>query len=196
MAVGLVLMSERELSRVEVLSQVRQGRMTAVTAANVLGLSRRQVQRLLKRFQSDGPAAIRHKARGRRSNNGIDPGIREFAIALVRESYLDFGPTLAAEMLAERHDLTVSRETLRKWMQDAGIWLSRKQRRTFHQPRLRRECYGELIQIDGSDHHWFEDRGLACSRSDLGAYYDLLDRHKEIGLDLFAGPFEIDLFTV
>jgi hypothetical protein len=57
----------------------------------------------------------------------------------------------------------VSRETLRKWMQDAGIWLSRKQRRTFHQPRLRRECYGELIQIDGSDHHWFEDRGPACT---------------------------------
>jgi hypothetical protein len=59
----------------------------------------------------------------------------------------------------EDHGLKVSRETLRKWMQDAGIWLSRKQRRTFHQPRLRRECYGELIQIDGSDHHWFEDRG-------------------------------------
>ena len=160
---GLVLMSERELNRVEVLSQITQGRMTAVTAAKLLGLSRRQVQRLLKRFQLNGPASIRHKARGRRSNNGIDPGIREFAIALVRESYLDFGPTLAAEMLTERHDLTVSRETLRKWMQDAGIWLSRKQRRTFHQPRLRRECYGELIQIDGSDHHWFEDRARACT---------------------------------
>jgi len=64
-----------------------------------------------------------------------------------------------AEKLSEDHDLKVSRETLRKWMQDAGIWLSCKQRRTFHQPRLRRECFGELIQIDGSDHRWFEDRG-------------------------------------
>ncbi len=160
---GWVLMSERELNRVEVLSQVSQGRMTATTAANVLGLSRRQVHRLLRKFQSDGPAAIRHKARGRASNNRIDPAVREFAVTLVRENYIDFGPTFAAEKLEEDHGLKVSRETLRKWMQDAGIWLSRKQRRTFHQPRLRRECYGELIQIDGSDHHWFEDRGPACT---------------------------------
>ena len=163
MAVGLIIMSERELNRIEVLSQVTRGAMTAVTAANVLGLSRRQVQRLLKDFQTDGPAAIRHKARGRRSNNRIDPAIRAFAVTLVRENYIDFGPTFAAEKLAEDHDLKVSRETLRKWMQDAGIWLSRKQRRTFHQPRLRRECLGELIQIDGSDHHWFEDRGPRCT---------------------------------
>jgi transposase len=156
-------MSEREPNRIEVLSQVSQGRMTAVTAANVLGLSRRQVHRLLKTFQADGPAAIRHKARGRASNNRIDPAVRDFAVTLVRETYIDFGPTLAAEMLAEHHGLKVSRETVRKWMQDAGIWLSRRQRRTFHQPRLRRECYGELIQIDGSDHHWFEDRGPACT---------------------------------
>ncbi len=160
---GWVSMSERELNRVEVLSQVSQGRMTATTAANVLGLSRRQVHRLLKTFQSDGPAAIRHKARGRASNNRIDPAVREFAVTLVRENYIDFGPTFAAEKLEEDHGLKVSRETLRKWMQDAGIWLSRRQRRTFHQPRLRRECYGELIQIDGSDHHWFEDRGPACT---------------------------------
>ena len=163
MTVGLVIMSERELNRIEVLSQVTQGRMTAVTAANVLGLSRRQIHRLLKTFQSEGAAAIRHKARGRRSNNLIDPAIREFAVTLVKENYIDFGPTFAAEKLAEDHALKVSRETLRKWMQDAGIWLSRKQRRAFHQPRLRRECYGELIQIDGSDHRWFEDRGPPCT---------------------------------
>ena len=160
---GWVLMSERELNRVEVLSQVTQGRMSTTNAANVLGLSRRQVHRLLKTFQSDGPAAIRHKARGRASNNRIDPAVREFAVTLVRENYIDFGPTFAAEKLHEDHGLKVSRETLRKWMQDAGIWLSRVQRRTFHQPRLRRECFGELIQIDGSDHHWFEDRGPACT---------------------------------
>jgi hypothetical protein len=104
-----------------------------------IALSRRQVHRLLKTFQADGPAAIRHKARGRASNNRIDPAIRDFAVTLVRETYIDFGPTLAAEKLEEDHGLKVSRETLRKWMQDAGIWLSRKHRRTFHQPRLRRE---------------------------------------------------------
>ncbi len=160
---GWILMSERDLNRVEVLSDVTQGRMTAASAANVLGLSRRQVHRLLKRFQSEGPASIRHKARGRVSNNRIDPAVREFAVALVKESYIDFGPTFAAEKLEEDHGLKVSRETLRTWMRDAGIWLSRKQRRTFHPPRLRRDCYGELIQIDGSDHRWFEDRGPACT---------------------------------
>ncbi len=156
-------MSDRELNRVEVLSQVSRGRMTAVAAASVLGLSRRQVHRLLKRFETEGAASIRHKARGRPSNRRIDPGLREFAVSLVREQFSDFGPTLAAEMLETHHGLKVSRETLRKWMQDAGIWLSRKQRRTFHQPRLRRECYGELVQIDGSDHRWFEDRVPACT---------------------------------
>lgn len=89
--------------------------------------------------------------------------MRAFAVILVRETYIDFGSTFTAEKLAEDHGLKVSRETLRKWMQNAGIWLSRKQRRTFHQPRLRRECLGELIQIDGSDHRWFEDRGRPCT---------------------------------
>ena len=128
---GLVLMSERDLNRVEILSHVAQGRMTAINAAHLLALSRRQVQRLLKSFRADGPAAIRHKARGRPSNNRIDPAVRAFAVTLVKEQYADFGPTLAAEKLAEEHGVKVSRETLRKWMQDAGIWLSRKQRRTF-----------------------------------------------------------------
>lgn len=127
------------------------------------GLTRRQVQRLLKTFQIDGASALRHKARGRRSNREIGDGIRDFAVCLVREHYLDFGPTLAAEKLAEEHGLAVSRETLRKWMAEAGIWLSRKQRRTFHQPRLRREAYGELVQIDGGAHRWFEERGDACT---------------------------------
>ena len=156
-------MSERELNRVEVLSQVAQRRMTVRSAADVLDLSPRQVHRLLKAFNAGGPAAIRHQARGRTSNNRIDPAIRDYALTLVRERYADFGPTLAAEKLAEDHGLKVSRETLRKWMAEDGIWLSRKQRRTFHQPRLRRECLGELIQIDGSDHPWFEDRGDPCT---------------------------------
>ena len=85
--------------------------------------------------------------------------MRDYAIALVKERYADFGPTLAAEMLAEHHSLEVSRETLRKWMAAAGLWLSKAQRRQFHQPRRRREAFGELIQIDGSDHRWFEERG-------------------------------------
>lgn len=160
---GWILMSERELHRIEVLSKVVEGRMTLVSAAHVLALSARHVHRLLDRFIKDGAASIRHRSRGCRSNNHLPDGIRDYALTLIRERYLDFGPTLTAEKLAEHHGLNVSRETLRKWMQEAGIWLSRKQRRTFHQPRLRREAYGELIQIDGSDHRWFEDRGPPCT---------------------------------
>jgi hypothetical protein len=111
-AVGLIIMSERELNRIEALSQVTRGVMTAVSAANVLGLSRRQVHRLLKDFQTGGPGAIRHKARGRSSNNRIDPAVREFALMLVRENYLDFGPTFAAKKLAKDHGLKVSHEML------------------------------------------------------------------------------------
>lgn len=160
---GLITMSERDLQRIEVLSKVMAGRMTMVSAAHVLDLSERQVRRLLDRMRTDGAASIRHKAIGRPSNNRIADSVRDYAVALVRERYADFGPTLATEKLFERDGLHVSRETVRTWMVDAGLWLSRKQRRTFHQPRLRREAYGELVQIDGSEHRWFEDRGPACS---------------------------------
>jgi transposase len=160
---GWVLMSERDLNRLEVLAQIDDGRLSVGNGANMLGLTRRQIFRLLKRYREDGAAAIRHKARGKHPNNRIHEAKRDFALALVRELYADFGPTLAAEKLQEHHGLTVSRETLRKWMTEDGLWLSRKQRRTFHQPRLRRACRGELIQVDGSDHRWFEDRAPACT---------------------------------
>ena len=129
----------------------------------MLDLTERQIYRLLKTYLIDGASGIRHKARGQASNNKIHKAKREYAMALVHEDFSDFGPTLAAEMLEDRHSFKVSRETLRKWMQEDGLWLSRKQRKTFHQPRLRRECYGELVQIDGSEHRWFEDRGPKCT---------------------------------
>lgn len=160
---GWVMMSERELNRIEVLAQIDDGRLSTENGAHLLDLTRRQMFRLLKTYRSEGAAAIRHKARGKPPNNLIHSAKREYALTLIKEHYADFGPTLATEMLAEYHGFKVSRETLRKWMVTDGVWLSRKQRRTFHQPRLRRDCYGELIQIDGSDHHWFEDRGPACT---------------------------------
>ena len=156
-------MSERELNRVEVLAQVDDGRLSVDNAANMLSLTRRHVFRLLKRYRQDGAPAIQHKARGKPPNIRIHHAKRDYALSVIKEQYADFGSTLAAEMLAEHHGLKMSRETVRKWMQEDGIWLSRKQRRTFHQPCLRRECFGELVQIDGSDHRWFEDRGDPCT---------------------------------
>src|SRR4051794_41387017 len=156
-------MSERDLQRVRVLSEVTNRRRTVASAAVVLALSSRQVRRLLNAYRLGGGGAIAHRARGRPSNNKITDEVRDQAVRLVRSTYPDFGPTLAAEMLAEKHQLKVSRETLRKWMVEAGLWLSRRQRRRFHQPRLRRERLGELVQIDGSEHRWFEDRAEPCT---------------------------------
>jgi transposase len=161
--VGWVAMSEHDIQRISVLSEVLCSRRTLASAAGVLGLSTRQARRLLERLRTEGGAAIAHRARGRPPNNRIFEGIQEYALALIHERYADFGPTLAAEMLAEHHQLRVSRETLRRWMVEAGIWLSRSQRRTFHQPRLRRQALGELVQIDGSEHRWFEDRAPPCT---------------------------------
>jgi transposase len=145
-------MSRQDLQRVEVLTEVLAGRRTTVSAAGVLGVSLRQAQRLLARYRAGGGGAMIHRSRGRPASNRLGPGVQEYVLELVRQNFRDFGPTLAAEALLERHGVEVSRETLRKWMVADGLWLSRKQRRSFHQPRLRRESYGELIQIDGSDH--------------------------------------------
>ena len=156
-------MSERDLQRIQVLSEVTNHRRTVASAAVVLALSTRQVHRLLNAYRLGGGGAIAHKARGRPSNNRLADEVRDQAVQLVRSTYADFGPTLAAEMLAEKHGLKVSRETLRTWMIEAGLWLSRQQRRRLHQPRLRREALGELVQIDGSEHRWFEDRADPCT---------------------------------
>jgi transposase len=156
-------MSKQDLKRIEVLTEVLAGRRTTVSAASVLNVSLRQAQRLLSRYKDGGGAALIHQARGQTASNRINAGVHDYALELVRQNYRDFGPTLAAEALQARHGLEVSRETLRKWMVESGLWLSRKQRRSFHQPRLRREHHGELIQIDGSEHRWFEDRADPCT---------------------------------
>src|SRR4051812_30372879 len=107
-------MSERDVRRIGVLSEVIADRRTIASAAGVLAVSVRHVHRMLQRLEVGGGAALAHRARGRPSNNRIDAGIRDYALALISEHYADFGPTLAAEMLAQHHALTVSRETLRK----------------------------------------------------------------------------------
>jgi transposase len=160
---GLVLMSKRELNRIDVLARLDGGRLTTLVAADLVRLTLRQTHRLLKRYRDGGAASIANPRRGRPSNNRLSDVVRDHAIALVREYYADFGPTLAAEKLGERHDVRVSRETLRGWMRQAGLWLPRAERKRIQQPRHRREHVGELIQIDGSDHRWFERRAAPCT---------------------------------
>ena len=161
---AVITMSKKELGRLETLVDLDEGRITAVQAASLLGLSGRQVFRLLARFRSEGAAGLVSRRRGRPSNRRLPEAVREAVLTILRERYPDFGPTLAAEKLAELHDLRLSRETLRHWMADAGLWVPRKARRgRVHQPRHRRDCSGELVQIDGCEHAWFEDRGPPCT---------------------------------
>src|SRR5882762_1639099 len=160
---GMVVMSKRELNRLEVLARLDSDRLTAQAAAELMAITLRQTYRLLRRYRDNGASAVANQRRGRPSNNRLPDVVRDHAIALVRQRYADFGPMFAAEKLAEHHNLKVSRETLRSWMRQAGIWMSRAERKRIQQPRHRREHIGELIQIDGSEHRWFEDRAAACT---------------------------------
>src|SRR3954453_17431726 len=158
------LMSEKELARFEVLRDLDQQRLTPAAAAQLLGLERHQVFRLLKAYRAEGAAGFGSKRRDRPSTRRQPAELRATALAIIRERYWDFGPTLAAEKLNELHAIALGRETLRQWMIAEGLWVDRKQRlKRVHQPRPRRECVGELVQIDGCEHWWFEDRGPQCT---------------------------------
>jgi hypothetical protein len=160
---ALVTMSRGELDRAGVVARVAEGRLTQAHAAELLGLSVRQVRRLCRIHEIEGPSGFASKRRGRPSNRLLPGAVRESALELVRARYSDFGPTLAHEKLVEQHGFGVSLTTVRRWMVEAELWTPRKLRdRRVHQPRRRRECLGELIQIDGCEHPWFEERAAKC----------------------------------
>jgi len=157
-------MSYCEIDRLDVIQQVVGKRRTQKEAARRLGLSIRQVKRLLLRYRQLGAVGLISGHRGKRPNNAIADSVREAILGLVRKHYNDFGPTLAAEKLREKHQHKLSRETLRQWMIADGLWQPKRRKQAcIHQRRPRRPCLGELVQIDGSPHHWFEDRGPYCT---------------------------------
>jgi len=156
-------MSSEEIDRLKLIELVCEKRLKVSQAAKLMGISPRQLHRLIKRYKEKGPEGLTSKKRGQPSNRAFPEYFRELVLKTVRENYFDFGPTFAAEKLAENHSLFLSKETLRKWMIEEEMWETRKARvKRVYQPRSRRECFGELIQIDGSDHWWFEDRGPRC----------------------------------
>lgn len=160
----VVAMSHGELARFDTLRRLERGELRVEDAAILLGVCRRQVYRLLGRYQAKGPEGLVSWKRGRPSNRAFKAELRHQVLGLIREHYHDFGPTLVAEYLADRHEIVISHETLRKWMIEAGLWKDRAVRRPRpYQPRYRRDCRGELIQVDGSKHWWFEDRGPQCT---------------------------------
>ena len=156
-------MSQKEVHRLEVVKRVLAAELDQSEAAQLLGLSVRQVKRLCRRVREQGPPGLVSRKRGRPSNRRIAAERREHFVALVRSHYADFGPQLAHEYLQREHGFAWSVETLRGWMLQAGLWRAKARRaQRVHSPRARRECVGELVQIDGSHHDWFEGRSGKC----------------------------------
>lgn len=161
---GTITMTMQDVERLKVIQAVIDGHLKPGRAAERLQLTVRQVQRITNRLRSEGVVGLVSKRYGRPSNNQTPTNTTQLALEIIRTHYTDFGPTLACEKLRECHGLCLSRETVRKMMSEVGLWVPRKLRSSkIYQPRHRRHCLGELIQVDGSEHAWFEDRAPMCT---------------------------------
>ena len=154
-------MSQQERDSMKYLEAYERGTegLTQERLAALMGCSVRTVGRRLARYRAQGDAGLVHRARGRPSNRRLPEAFAQQAVALVSEHYPDFGPTFAAEKLAERHDIVISRESLRRLMIAAGLWKPKARKAVHRKWRQRRACVGELVQVDTSEHDWFEGRG-------------------------------------
>lgn len=159
-----VFMTEKELYRAEILAKVRDKRLTQEKAAEKLNVTLRHLERLYQAFRKHGAQALASKKRGKASNNKISKAKRDTIVEIVTNKiYEGFRPTLMCEKLEELHSIKISKETTRQIMIECGVWWPRKERRpVIHQQRMRRARWGELVQVDGSHHAWFEDRGDKC----------------------------------
>ncbi len=156
-------MSGKELTRVEVLARVKAGTLSVKSAAVLLHVGYRQAKRLVRRYRAEGAKGVRHRSAGRPSNHAHAAAERDRILALIRQKYSGpigdrFGPTLAAEHLAAEDGVTVHHDTLRRWMLAAGLWSRARKRSPHRQRRERKAHFGELVQLDGSFHLWYETR--------------------------------------
>ena len=175
-------MSTKELSKLEVMQRLEGKRLSQKEAATVLGVSVRQVKRLLKAYRRSGVKGLVSKRRGRPSNNRLPEETKQKALELLTSKYTGFRPTLAHEKLVELDGLKISDESVRQLMIVEGLWKAKRARKVaVHQMRERRACFGELIQVDGSPHDWFEGRAPAC---DLLVFID--DATGRLGQLLFV----------
>jgi transposase len=155
---GTLKMSNKERLRLELIGRVERKELTVVNAAELAKVSVRQMRRICKRLRAEGDGGLVHRSRGRHPNNRLSNQVRSQVLSVYREKYGDFGPTLACEKLAdEGHEL--SADTLGRLLKEAGLWQPRRRRSKHRLRRQRRSCFGELIQMDGSEHDWFEGRG-------------------------------------
>jgi hypothetical protein len=163
------IMSVKELRRVHVLRQTMEKKLTQVQAGTLLGLTPRHIRRLIARVEQEGDHGLAHRGRGKPSNRRLPEQVKSKALKLCEQRYGDFGPTLAAEKLAEHHGIMLSDETLRGWLLAKGVTHFQRRTRPHRAWRERRAHVGELLQLDGSHHDWFEGRGPRCV---LMAYID------------------------
>jgi len=160
----LLNMSNREITRLEVMQRLKEKRLTQKEASRLLRISIRQVKRLFWAYKAEGTLGLVSQRRGKPSNHQLDPAIVQQVIDLIYERYRDFGPTLAHEKLTKIHGLHLSRESVRRIMISEGLWKPKRAKQPHaHQMRERHACFGELVQINGSDYDWFEGRGPRCT---------------------------------
>lgn len=155
----IITMRRKELRRLHVMQKVLDKEIKQREAAEMLGLSRRQVKRIVKRVREEGERGIIHRLRGRRSSNAIEEKKKVKVKGICKRKYEDFGPTLASEKLFEEEKIRISKETVRQWMIEEGLWVVKQKRRKHRRWRERKGYYGEMIQMDGSHHDWLEGRG-------------------------------------
>jgi len=159
----ILSMSTKEISRVAVIEKVIDKRMSQKEAGAILNLEVRQIKRLVKKYRQHGAGGLISKHRGRKGNNCLKAEVKKKALDLLKSKYKGFGPTLAHEKLVEKEKLKISDESVRQLMIVEALWKPRKVKKVVvHQLRERRACLGELVQIDGSPHDWFEGRAEAC----------------------------------
>jgi len=158
----IIMMTQGELKKLHIVKKAIDKAITQAEAARIVEITTRQVRRIIKRIRLQGDKGIIHKSRGRPSNRALPERIKDKALKLCREKYHDFGPTLASEKLFERDKIKVNDETLRLWFIQENIGYRTRKKRPHRQWRQRKACYGEMVQMDGSHHDWFEGRGEPC----------------------------------
>jgi len=156
-------MARHEVEQIPIIENLKNKTIRQKHASKMLGLSIRQVQRKLHNYRKIGAKALIHGNRGKPSNRQLDPGLVKQSLDLIENHYPDFSPTFAAEKLFENHGIAINHETLRQKMIIQGLWFSKQKKMIHRQWRERRSCLGELVQLDGSPHKWFEDRAPSCT---------------------------------
>ena len=158
----IVMLRQKDLKRLHVMHKVLEGTMTQAEAADLISLTERQIRRIVKRIRQEGDKGIGHAARGKPSNRKLPKKLKNRIVRLYTTTYHDFGPTLFTEKLEEREGIVISRETARAWLMEEGLWKKQRRRKAHRQWRERKDRFGEMLQMDGSHHDWFEGRGPRC----------------------------------